>query len=170
MEKIELREHILRMQAALVQAKIAEEKGEVPIGAVMVEVNSGEMVAHAFNRRRLPPFDPCGHAEILAMRESCEKVVHDWRLNSYLLYVTLEPCPMCLAAMVQARVGGLIFGAYDKKGGALSLGYALHRDSRLNHRFPVLGGIYELECAGVLRDFFKKRRSMDSFHMEILRS
>ncbi|MEK6625225.1 MAG: nucleoside deaminase, partial [Bdellovibrionota bacterium] len=104
-------------------------------------------------------FDPCGHAEILALREAAQ---HEkaWRLVGCKIYVTLEPCIMCLAAMGQARIAQLIFGAYDPKGGALSLGYHIHNDTRLNHRFVVKGGLLEFDCSKILSQFFREQRSL----------
>jgi len=94
----------------------------------------------------------------LVMQEASEKI-RNWRLEDTILIVTLEPCPMCLAAMQQSRIGAVVFGAYDPKGGAISLGYNLHQDSRLNHQFSVLGGIKSYECGKILSKFFKERRN-----------
>jgi tRNA(adenine34) deaminase len=101
--------------------------------------------------------DVTAHAEILAIKKASEKI-KSWRLNNCSIIVTLEPCPMCLSAILQARIANLYFGAYDKKGGALSLGYTFHKDFRLNHRFNVYGGFRHLECAKILTDYFKTKR------------
>ncbi|MFW5871671.1 MAG: nucleoside deaminase, partial [bacterium] len=102
-------------------------------------------------------YDPCGHAEIKAIRTACQNL-KNWRLSDCTLYVTLEPCLMCLAAMIQARIGRLVFGAYDGKGGALSLGYEMQKDARLNHNFAVMGGIKRAEASVLLTNFFVTRR------------
>jgi tRNA(adenine34) deaminase len=150
-------DHIWNMTLALEEADVAYKNDEVPIGAVVVD-SSGKVLAKASNDKEKSN-DPCGHAEIIAIRKAAE-AQGAWRLSGCTLYVTLEPCPMCLAAMVQARVSNVVFGAYDRKGGAISLGYDLFKDSRLNHRFSVMGGIKHFECSRVLSNFFRaKRRS-----------
>lgn len=121
------------MDRALELAEQAEKMGEVPVGALVILEN--QIISEAWNRREMDS-DPCGHAEITALRKAARKQ-GSWRLSGATLVVTLEPCPMCLAAAQQARVGRVIFGAKDPKGGAVSLGYALHADERLNHRFEV---------------------------------
>ena len=98
------------------------------------------------------------HAEVLSLIEGGKKL-NNWRLSDCTLYVTLEPCPMCLSAMVQARLGLCVFGAYDPKGGALSLGYHMHQDKRLNHQFKIMGGIRHFETSRLLSTFFKQRRN-----------
>lgn len=144
------------MQMALQEAKEAAYLDEVPVGAVIVSDNN-EVIAISKNDKEAS-YDPCGHAEIIAIREAAKKT-KSWRLLNSTLYVTLEPCPMCLAAMVQARIGKVVFGAYDKKGGALSLGYYLNKDLRLNHQFSVVGGVMHYETSKLLSDFFKLKRS-----------
>lgn len=150
-----MREHIWFMQLALEEASNAWKIQEVPIGAVLVGP-TGEILAKSHNIKEATN-NPCGHAEVLAIQEACKKI-SDWRLNQCRLYVTLEPCPMCLAAIGQARLQQVVFGAYDPKGGALSLGYPIHKDKRLNHRFSVLGGVMHFECSKLLSQFFKERR------------
>jgi tRNA(adenine34) deaminase len=125
----------------------------VPVGAVIVR--EGQVVGRGYNRRERDQ-NPCSHAEIEAILEAT-RALKSWRLTGCTLVVTLEPCPMCLAACQQARVDEVIYGAIDPKGGALSLGYKLNEDVRINHRFPVR---YEewAECGQVLKDFFAGRR------------
>jgi tRNA(adenine34) deaminase len=143
----------LWMAEALREAYLAEAKDEVPVGAVVVV--DGKVVGRGHNLRESTK-DPSSHAELLAIRDAA-KHLDSWRLIGAEVYVTLEPCPMCLGAMQLARVSRVVYGAKDPKGGALSLGYALHQDLRLNHRFAC-----DLEsdafCSDVLKDFFKKKR------------
>lgn len=143
------------MRLALDEAQAAYRLGEVPVGAVVVDAK-GEVIAKAHNLKEAT-HNPCGHAELLAIQAAAQKI-QGWRLEECTLYVTLEPCPMCLAALGQARVKQVVFGAYDAKGGALSLGYPLHRDQRLNHRFSMMGGVLHYECSKLLSQFFKERR------------
>lgn len=143
------------MRLALDEAEAAYRLGEVPVGAVIVDAK-GEVIAKSHNLKE-SVHNPCGHAELLAIQSAAQKI-QGWRLEGCTLYVTLEPCPMCLAGLVQARVAQVVFGAYDAKGGALSLGYNLHRDQRLNHRFSMMGGVLHYECSRLLSQFFKERR------------
>ncbi len=144
------------MDEALKEAQKAYREDEVPIGAVVVD-EKGNILARAHNEKE-KVFNPCGHAEIIAITEACKKI-GNWRLSNCAVYVTLEPCPMCLSAMIQARIGKLFFGAYDPKGGALSLNYNFYKDQKLNHSFPVLGGLRHFECSKLLSTFFKEKRS-----------
>ena len=150
-----MNDHIWFMRLALEQAEQAWRLQEVPIGAVVVDAK-GEVLAKAHNLKE-STHNACGHAELLAITEASQKL-GSWRLNDCRLYVTLEPCPMCLSAIGQARIQQVIFGAYDAKGGAISLGYSLHKDVRLNHRFAMMGGILHYDCSRVLSQFFKERR------------
>lgn len=144
------------LREALVEAELAASEAEVPVGAVLVR--DGKIVAKGRNaRERLQ--SPTSHAEIHAI-ESGAKRLGSWRLSECTLYVTLEPCPMCLAALQQARVSRVVYGAKDPKGGALSLGYALHEDARTNHRFAV-DYVEESDCGGILTEFFRKRRKSE---------
>ncbi len=143
------------MACALEEAEKAYQRYEVPVGAVLVGPDGKELI-RASNVKESDN-DPCGHAEIIAIREAA-KILKSWRLLGTTLYVTLEPCPMCFAAMVQARIEQVVFGAYDPKGGALSLGYNLHKDKRLNHRFQVMGGVRHYECSKIISNFFKENR------------
>ena len=142
------------MQEALAEARRAAEIGEVPIGAVIVR--DGEIIGRGHNRREIDR-DPLAHAEILAIRQAAERV-GGWRLTGCTRYVTLEPCAMCAGALVNARLGRLVFGATDPKAGfAGSLGN-LAADRRLNHRVDITGGVLAEECGEILRVFFRKRR------------
>jgi tRNA(adenine34) deaminase len=134
-------------------AKDAASRGEVPVGAVIVK--DGAIIARGSNTREEGQ-DPLGHAEIAAIREA-SRVLGSWRLIDCELYVTLEPCPMCLSACQQARVKRVVYGARDEKGGALCLGFHVHEHPKLNHRFGVEYEPVE-ECGEVLREFFRSRR------------
>lgn len=142
------------IQQALIEAEKAASIGEVPIGAVLVWEN--QIIARAHNLRETTG-DPTAHAEILAMREAAT-VRHHWRLSGGILYTTLEPCPMCAGAMIQARIQRLVFGAYDPKGGAAGSLMDILRDERLNHQVHITAGILEDECGNILKEFFRERR------------
>ena len=142
------------MRAALVQAAVAADEGEVPVGAVIV-VN-GELVAGAHNRSIMDA-DPSGHAEIVVLRQAAE-ALGNHRLPGATLFVTLEPCIMCVGAIAQARVGRVVFGAYDEKAGALGSATDLSDSKALNHRFEINGGLLAEECAALLKEFFRTRR------------
>lgn len=142
------------MQEALEWAKKAEALDEVPIGAVIVS-KEGQLIAASHNLKE-SCFDPIGHAECRAIQEATQKI-KNWRLVDCTLYVTLEPCPMCLAACQQARIARIVYGAKDPKGGAISLDYLIHEDERLNHRFMV-DYLINPECEKTLSDFFRKKR------------
>jgi tRNA(adenine34) deaminase len=129
--------------------------GEVPVGAVLVD-EAGEIMARAFNQP-IGLSDPTGHAEILALRAGAW-LRGNYRLPGSSLYVTIEPCIMCLGAMLAARVRRLVFGAPDPKGGACVSLYRLPEDTRLNHRIEVTGGVREAECRELVQEFFKARR------------
>jgi len=143
------------MSEALKEANEAYRLDEVPVGAVIVD-SDGVIISRAHNLKETNN-NPCGHAEILAIQEAANRL-SNWRLLDSSIFVTLEPCPMCLSAISQARISKLIFGAYDSKGGALSLGYNFYSDKRLNHNFSVIGGINHFECSKILSDFFKQKR------------
>ena len=143
------------MQLALDQAAAAAVHGDVPIGAVVVR--DGQVIAARHNERELTG-DPTAHAEVLAIRDAA-KVVGHWRLLDCSLYVTLEPCVMCAGALVNARIGRVVFGAVDPKAGALVSLYQVCGDPRLNHRPPVVAGVRADEAGTLLRDFFASRRS-----------
>jgi tRNA(adenine34) deaminase len=138
------------MSQALQLAREAAALGEVPVGAVVVV--GGEVVGRGYNRREVD-HDPLSHAELKAIAEAATKL-KAWRLSQATLYVTLEPCTMCAGALVQARLGRLVFGAMDPKAGAVGSLYNLVRDERHNHQVEVTGGVLEAECGSVLKEFF----------------
>lgn len=141
--------------AALVEARRALALGEVPIGAVVLSP-TGEVIASGCNRRETA-HDPTAHAEVLALRRAGE-VLGSWHLEGCTLAVTLEPCTMCAGAVVLSRVARLVFGAWDAKAGAAGSLRDVVRDTRLNHRPEVFGGVREDECAALLTEFFAERR------------
>ena len=142
------------MRLALVEAEKAAALGEVPVGAVLVDGNG--LLAAAGNSP-IRQCDPTAHAEILALRAAAG-LRANYRLPDTTLYVTLEPCPMCMGALVQARVRRLVYGASDPKGGAAHSLYNLGDDPRLNHRLEVVGGLLAEECGRLLKDFFRAKR------------
>lgn len=145
------------MNEALLLAQKAEAEQEVPIGAVVV--HAGKIIGRGYNRREQDQ-DPLSHAELTALAEAA-KNLGSWRLLECTLFVTLEPCPMCLGACQQSRLKRVVFGALDPKGGALSLGYLLHEDPRTHHRFEVTqleSDSLKQECSILLSQFFSRRR------------
>jgi tRNA(adenine34) deaminase len=142
------------MQEALVEARRAQAAGEVPIGAVVVV--EGVVVARAHNAP-VALSDPTAHAEILALREAGRKA-GNYRLPGATLYVTVEPCPMCCGALLQARIARLVYGARDPKAGAVESQFELLDDARLNHRVAAQGGVLAEASAVLLREFFETRR------------
>ncbi len=143
------------MKKALLQARVAYKKGEVPVGAVVVK--DGEIISRGYNLRESTN-DPTAHAELLAMKKASKKL-NSWRLSGCTLYVTLEPCPMCTGLIINSRIDKVVFGAYDQKAGCCTTLYHLATDERFNHRASVLGGVMEEECAKILSDFFKEKRN-----------
>jgi tRNA(adenine34) deaminase len=142
------------MQRALAEARKAQAKDEVPIGCVIVR--DGKIISRGHNLRETSQ-DPTGHAEFVAIRKAARKL-SSWRLLDTVLYVTLEPCTMCMGAIILARIPTVVFGCYDPKGGAAGSLYDLSCDSRLNHRVELLPRILEQECSGLLSDFFAELR------------
>ncbi len=142
------------MELALTEARAAADHGDVPVGAVVLR--NGEVIAARHNERELTG-DPTAHAEILAMRDAAAHIGH-WRLIDCTLVVTLEPCAMCAGAMVNARLGRLVYGAVDPKAGASGSVLDVTTEPRLNHRVPVTSGMMADECGRVLKDFFAARR------------
>jgi len=142
------------MREALAEAQLAGSNGEIPVGAVVVV--SGEIIARAHNQS-VTESDPSAHAEIVALR-AASRAVNNYRLVAATLYVTLEPCVMCVGAIVQARVARVVFGAYDKKAGALGSAVDLSQSPALNHRFEIYGGLLAEESRALLQDFFRSRR------------
>jgi len=142
------------MREALKEARRAAAEGEVPVGAVVVK--DGRLLGRAHNQReRLR--DPTAHAEMVAITQAAE-AIGSWRLDGATIFVTLEPCPMCAGALVNARMGRLVYGADDPKAGACGSLMDLVSDPRLNHRLPVTRGVRAGECGEVLREFFRARR------------
>ena len=144
------------MERALALAAYAAEQDEVPIGAVVVNPENGEIISEAYNLSEHVA-DASAHAEILAIRKACEKLKCN-RLRGMDLYVTLEPCTMCAAAISFARIQNLYFGAIDAKGGAVVYGVKFYDSPTCHHRPEVQGGIMERECGQILKDFFKAKR------------
>lgn len=144
------------MQLALDEAKVAASRGEVPVGCVLVD-SAGQLVSRAHNLRETLQ-DPTGHAEMLALRwASMDKST--WRLTGMTAYVTLEPCPMCAGALVNARIDRVVWGCDDPKAGAVRSLFAIGQDARLNHRFEITSGVLAEPCAAVLRAFFAQLRA-----------
>lgn len=142
------------MAEALTLAREAAEAGEIPVGAVIFRGDA--IVGRGGNRREMDD-DPTGHAEIVALREA-GKALGTWRLDDCTMVVTLEPCPMCAGALVNARMGRLVFGLADAKAGAAGTLYDIPRDERLNHRMDVAGGVMADACLELLQAFFASRR------------
>jgi tRNA(adenine34) deaminase len=146
------------MHEAIACAKQALVADEVPIGCIIVHLPTNRIIGRGYNQRE-NNHDPTAHAEILAMREAGQALNH-WRLLDCALVVTLEPCPMCAGAIVNARIPKLIYGCDDPKAGAVRTLYQLCEDPRLNHRFEVTAGVLADECAQLLRDFFARQRQL----------
>lgn len=142
------------MRLALREAEHALKHDDVPIGAVVV--HGGEVIAVGHNEREVRG-DPTAHAEVLALREAA-RAVGGWRVLDAVVYVTLEPCAMCAGALVLARVGRVVFGAYDPKAGAAGSVLDVMGEPRLNHRPEVAGGLLDAECGALLSEFFASRR------------
>ncbi|HEW79049.1 MAG TPA: tRNA adenosine(34) deaminase TadA [Phycisphaerales bacterium] len=142
------------MRAAIEAARVAEDNGDVPIGAVIVFEN--RIIAKAYNQKEQLA-DPTAHAEIIALTQAAA-ALQSWRLNGCTMYVTLEPCPMCAGALVLSRMDRLVYGCDDPKAGACKSLYNIVQDERLNHRLEVTSGIMEDQCREQLQEFFAKRR------------
>ena len=142
------------MGEALKQAKKALRKDEVPIGAVVVK--DGKIISRAFNQTESKNL-PTAHAEILAIEKACKKL-KDWRLDGASLFVTLEPCPMCAGAIVNARIDKVYFGAYEPKSGSAQSKFSILDDSGLNHKTEYQGGILKDECESLIKNYFKEKR------------
>jgi tRNA(adenine34) deaminase len=143
------------MKEALKEAEKGLTRGEVPVGAVLAG-SDGQIVAKAHNQP-IALNDPTAHAEILALRKA-GLVLRNYRLNNTILVVTVEPCLMCMAAAINARIARLVFGSDDPKGGAAGSLYNLASDNRLNHRIEITSGIMEKECRTLMQEFFRIRR------------
>jgi len=142
------------MRAALAEAKVAAAVNEVPVGAVVVR--NGDIIGRGLNRP-IQDTDPTAHAEIVAIRAAAA-AEGNYRLNATTLYVTLEPCAMCVGAMLHARISRLVFGAYDSRAGAAGSVIDLTDNRALNHQLEVNGGLLEDNCSGLLKEFFQSRR------------
>jgi len=142
------------MQEALSEARKAEAEGEVPVGAVVLL--NGKIVGRGHNSS-IQLRDPSAHAEILALRQAARNI-SNYRIPGSILIVTVEPCVMCVGAMIQARVEELIYGAADAKAGAVQSHFRLADEAKLNHRIQTLSGVLEEECGSILRAFFASRR------------
>jgi tRNA(adenine34) deaminase len=147
--------HTEHMAMALDEAAAAAAEDEVPVGAVIVSVRDG-VIGRAHNQREQLQ-DPTAHAEMIAITQAAA-ALRSWRLERCILYVTLEPCPMCAGAVVQARIPLVVYGAADPKAGACDTLYRLTSDPRLNHRAQVVGGVLADRCAAVLSEFFAGKR------------
>jgi tRNA(adenine34) deaminase len=147
--------HVHHVEMALEEAAAAVAEDEVPVGAVIVSTSLG-VIGRAHNQREQLR-DPTAHAEMLAITQAAN-ALGSWRLSDCILYVTLEPCPMCAGAIVQARIPVVVYGASDPKAGACHSLYQITTDPRLNHRCEVLGGVLADRCAAILSDFFARRR------------
>ena len=149
--------HVYHMEMALEEAGLAAAEDEVPIGAVIVSFQRG-VIARAHNQRE-QLLDPTAHAEMIAITQAAASL-QSWRLENCVLYVTLEPCPMCAGAIVQARLPLVVYGCTDPKAGACDTLFQLCSDPRLNHRAQLVRGVLAERCAGVLSDFFAAKRRL----------
>ncbi len=147
-------EHFMRL--ALQEAAAAEAEDEVPVGAVIV--HRGRLVASAHNQREMLQ-DPTAHAEMLAITQAAS-ALQSWRLDECMLFVTLEPCPMCAGAIIQSRIPLVVFGAADPKAGAVESLFTLLNDERLNHRSQVVSGVLAEPCGRILSEFFRRKRAL----------
>jgi tRNA(adenine34) deaminase len=149
--------HLEHMAMALDEAAAAVDEDEVPVGAVIVSFQRG-VLARAHNQREMLR-DPTAHAEMIAITQAAQ-ALGSWRLDGCALYVTLEPCPMCAGAIVQARLPMVVYGCTDPKAGACDTLYQIPRDLRLNHHSQVVGGVLAERCATMLSDFFAAKRRL----------
>jgi len=146
------------MRQAIEAAKIAQENGDVPIGAVVVYEN--QIIGRAYNQREQLK-DPTAHAEIIALTQAAA-FIESWRLHGCTMFVTLEPCAMCAGALVLGRLDRLVYGCNDPKAGACGSLYNIVQDERLNHRLEITSGVLADECAKLLQDFFRQKRPGNS--------
>jgi tRNA(adenine34) deaminase len=147
--------HEYWMRRSIIEARKAEAKNEVPIGCVIVQ--NGQIIARGHNLRESKQ-DPTAHAELIAIKKAARKL-GSWRLLDTTLYVTLEPCSMCMGAIILSRIPTVVFGCYDPKGGAAGSLYDFSSDDRLNHRVNLISRILEYECSGLLSSFFSCLRN-----------
>jgi tRNA(adenine34) deaminase len=146
------------MRDAITEAGLARDAGDVPIGSVIVHLPTNQIIGRGRNRREVDS-DATAHAEIIAIRQA-GATLKSWRLVDCLLVVTLEPCPMCAGAIVNARIPQLVYGAADPKAGAVHTLFQLCEDPRLNHRVETHPGVLAEECAELLKDFFRQQRAL----------
>jgi tRNA(adenine34) deaminase len=149
--------HLRHMEMCLGEAQVAADEDEVPIGALVVHPEQG-VIGLAHNQREQLN-DPTAHAELIALTQA-GNALKSWRLDRCILYVTLEPCPMCAGAVVNARIPMVVYGAPDPKAGACDTLYQIPSDTRLNHRAIVLGGVLADRCGAILTEFFRRKREM----------
>ena len=149
------------MREALRAARDAQARDEVPIGAVVV---IGEEMAAVSGNRTRTDCDPTAHAEIVALREAAKKI-GNYRLSEAIVYSTIEPCVMCAGALIQARVGLLVYGAQDERAGAVHTHFQICSSDQLNHRVEVIKGVLEAECRDLMQDFFRARRQSSEFEL-----
>jgi tRNA(adenine34) deaminase len=149
--------HVHHMEMALEEAALAADEDEVPIGAVIVSLQRG-VVGRAHNQRE-QLLDPTAHAEMIAITQAAQ-ALRSWRLENCVLYVTLEPCPMCAGAIVQAQLPLVVYGATNPKAGACETLYRIPSDPRLNHQARVLGGVLADRCGALLTEFFAGKRQL----------
>jgi tRNA(adenine34) deaminase len=154
------------MKMALEEAEKAGQKGEIPVGAILLK--GGRVLAKDHNRC-IELSDPTAHAEILVLRKGGE-ILGNYRLNETVMYVTAEPCAMCVSAMVHGRISRLVFGSLEPKFGAVESKFRLLNDNGLNHKIEVDRGILEKECAAILKDFFSERRGRLSYELRVMNS
>ena len=143
------------MAIAIKEARKAEKKGEVPVGALLVD-DQGNTIAKSHNQT-ISRMDPTAHAEIMVLRQAARQM-QNYRLLSTTLYVTVEPCVMCMGALLHARVQRIVFGIFDEKWGAAGSLYDYSADTRLNHRLDIISGVCQAECRALIQNFFKNRR------------
>jgi tRNA(adenine34) deaminase len=153
--------HLKFMEMAVSEAKKAEQIAEVPVGAVLVS-GAGEVLSKAHNQT-IRRSDPTAHAEILAIRQAADKI-HNYRLLNTTLYVTVEPCVMCMGAIIHARVLGVIYGADDPKWGAAGSVYDFIADRKLNHHPVITKGVLKEACRGLMQEFFQKKRQLSQYY------
>jgi len=146
------------MRAALEQAREARQRGEVPVGAVVVL--DGRVIGRGYNQP-ISTSDPTAHAEIVAIRAAAA-AIGNYRLSGADLYVTIEPCQMCVGAMVHARIARIVYGAVEPKAGAIESAMRAHEHAALNHRVEALGGVLENECRALIQEFFRDRREEEA--------
>ena len=142
------------MRIALKEAQKAIIFDEVPVGAIIVK--DDKIIAKAFNKRETTN-DPTSHAEVNAIRKACKKL-NSWRLEDATIYVTVEPCSMCAGTLLQCRIGRIVYGAKDPKGGAIESSLKLFEAKNINHHPQILGGVLQQECSSIISNYFKSKR------------